>query len=134
MNVKKRGKEKADRAVRFVKSLRHGKGKWYGINFNLMPWQEKIIRDIFGTLNQDGTRQYRTVYIEIPRKNGKTELGAAIALYLLFGDAEKGGEIYSAAGDTDQASLVYSAAAPMVRQSPAMSRKSRQGGKVCKVT
>ena len=90
MNAKKRGREKADKAVRFVKSLKHGKGKWYGINFNLMPWQEKIIRDIFGTLNPDGTRQYRTVYIEIPRKNGKTELGAAIALYLLFGDAEKG--------------------------------------------
>ena len=125
MNAKKRGKEKADRAVRFVKSLKHGKGKWYGINFNLMPWQEKIIRDIFGTLNPDGTRQYRTVYIEIPRKNGKTELGAAIALYLLFGDAEKGGEIYSAAGDTDQASLVYSAAAPMVRQSPTLSKNSR---------
>ena len=118
-------RKKADDAVEFIKSLKHGKGKWYGINFNLMPWQEKIIRDIFGTLNPDGTRQYRTAYIEIPRKNGKTELGAAVALYLLFGDAEKGGEIYSAAGDTDQASLVYSAAAPMVRQSPALSNNSR---------
>jgi phage terminase large subunit-like protein len=125
MNARSRGKEAADRAVKFVRSLMHGKGKWYGINFNLMPWQEKIIRDIFGTLNPDGTRQYRTAYIEIPRKNGKTELGAAIALYLLFGDAEKGGEIYSAAGDTDQASLVYSAATPMVRQSPVLRANSR---------
>ncbi|GAI76108.1 unnamed protein product, partial [marine sediment metagenome] len=88
-------------------------------------WQEKIIRKIFGTVKKDGTRQYRTVYIEIPRKNGKTEMGAAIALYLLFGDGEKGAEIYSAAGDTDQAALVYDAASPMVQQSVALTGYSR---------
>ena len=118
-------KTKADRAINFIKSLKHSKGKWYGHKFNLMPWQKKIIRRIFGTINKDGTRQYRTVYIEIPKKNGKTEIGAAIALYLLFADGEGGAEVYSAAGDKDQAMLVYNAANPMVRQAPALDRRCK---------
>ncbi|MHB8276492.1 MAG: hypothetical protein ACYDIA_02405 [Candidatus Humimicrobiaceae bacterium] len=63
-------KEKADRTANFIKSLKQATGKWLGISFDLMPWQAKIIRDIFGTVNKNGTRQYRTEYIEIPRKNG----------------------------------------------------------------
>jgi len=118
-------KEKADRAVNFIKSLKHTKGKWYGQQFNLMSWQEKIVRDLFGMVNKDGTRQYREAYIEIPRKNGKTEFGAALALFLLFGDGEKGSEIYSAAGDRDQASLVYNAAKPMVEQAPALLKRCK---------
>lgn len=81
-------KDKADRAVKFIKTLKHSTGRWAGKSFKLAYWQEKIIRDIFGTVNSDGTRQYRTAYIEIPRKNGKSELSAAIALYLLFTDRE----------------------------------------------
>lgn len=61
----------AERAVRFINKLRHTKGEWKGQPFNLRREQEKIVRDIFGTLRPDGARQYRTVYIEIPRKNGK---------------------------------------------------------------
>lgn len=115
----------ADKAVNFIQSLKQHQGKWAGQPLKLMGWQEKIIRDIFGTVNEDGKRQYRTVYIEIPRKNGKTELGAAIALYLLFADEEPGAEIYSAAGDHEQAANVYKAATPMVRQSPALSRRAK---------
>ena len=118
-------KEKADRAVNFINSLKLSDGKWYGNHFNLMPWQEKIIRDIFGTIKEDGTRQYRTVYIEVPRKNGKTNLGAGIALYLLFADNEMGTEVYSAAGDREQASLVYNAASSMIRQSPALLKRCK---------
>ena len=118
--------EKADRAVNFIKSLKHSKGKWAGQPFNLAYWQEKIIRDIFGTINEEtGKRQYRTAYIEIPRKNGKSEIAAAIALYLLFADGEKGAEIYSAAGDRDQASLVFNAAAPMVHTNPILEGMSK---------
>ncbi|MFA6711907.1 MAG: terminase TerL endonuclease subunit [Candidatus Caldatribacteriota bacterium] len=124
-NKEKIGKQKGDRVVNFIKSLKHSKGKWYGKPFNLMPWQEKIIRDIFGTIKEDGTRQYRTAYIEIPRKNGKTEIAASIALYLLFADGEAGGEIYSAAGDRDQATLVYNAAQSMVKQSPALLKRCK---------
>lgn len=118
-------KIKADRAVGFIKSLKHTKGEWYGQPFNLMSWQEKIIRDLFGTVNKDGTRQYRTAYIEIPKKNGKTEIGAAIAMLLLFADGELGGEIYSAAGDKEQATLVYNVAKPMVEQAPALSSRCK---------
>lgn len=115
----------ADKAVGFIEALTHVQGVWAGKPFVLMPWQREIIRTIFGTLNDDGSRQYRTVYIEIPRKNGKTELAAAIALYLLFADGELGAEIYGAASDRDQASLVFQRAAQMVRQSQVLMAASK---------
>ena len=118
-------KEKADSAVKFIGLLTHSKGKWAGQNFVLEKWQEKIIRDLFGTVTKDGNRQYRTVYIEVPRKNGKTALAAAIALYLLFMDNEPGAEIYAAAADRDQASLVFNASAQMVRSNPALAKTCR---------
>ena len=110
-----------DRAVLFINGLRHGKGQWAGQPFNLRPWQEKIVRDLFGTLREDGLRQYRTAWLELPRKNGKTHLAAAIALYLLVGDMEPGAEVILAAVDRDQASLAYDVAVAMVRQSPYLS-------------
>jgi len=118
--------EAAERAVKFIESLKHTKGEWAGKPFILEPWQrDKIIVPLLGTLNPDGSRQYRTCYIEVPRKNGKSELGAAIALYLLFADGEIGAEIYSAAGDKGQASLVFNVAAQMVRYSPALIKRSK---------
>jgi phage terminase large subunit-like protein len=104
-----------ERVVRFINNLTHTKGEWAGQAFALRPWQEAIIRTLFGTLQPDGARRYRTCYVEIPRKNGKTELAAAIALYMLIGDHERGAEVYSAAVDRDQASLVFGVAAEMVR-------------------
>lgn len=62
---------KADRAVRFIENLCHTKGRWAGKPFWLLPWQERIVRDIFGIVKEDGTRQFRTAYVEIPKKNGK---------------------------------------------------------------
>lgn len=64
-------KEKADRAVAFITNLKHTKGKWAGKNFDLLPWQEQIIRDLFGVVKEDGKRQFLSAYIEIPKKNGK---------------------------------------------------------------
>lgn len=64
-------KTKADRAVRFIENLRHTKGKWAGKRFWLLPWQERIIRDMFGIVDENGNRQFRTAYVEIPKKNGK---------------------------------------------------------------
>ena len=75
-------KAKADRAVVFIENLKHTKGKWDGKPFWLLPWQEQIIRDIFGIVDENGHRQFRTAYIEIGKKNGKSELAAAVALYL----------------------------------------------------
>lgn len=75
---------KADRAVTFIENLRHTKGKWAGKRFWLLPWQEQIIRDVFGIVDEKGNRQFRTAYVEIGKKNGKSELAAAVALYLLL--------------------------------------------------
>ena len=63
--------EKADRAVRFIENLKHTKGRWAGKRFWLLPWQEQIIRDVFGIVDENGHRQFRTAYVEIPKKNGK---------------------------------------------------------------
>lgn len=64
-------KVKADRAVKFIENLRHTKGKWAGKRFWLLPWQEQIIRDIFGVVKEDGNRQFLTAFVEIGKKNGK---------------------------------------------------------------
>ena len=103
-------KAKADRAVRFIENLRHTKGKWAGKRFWLLPWQEQIIRDVFGIVDERGNRQFRTAYVEIGKKNGKSELAAAVALYLLFADNEPSAEVYGAAADRQQASIVFDVA------------------------
>lgn len=64
-------KDKADRAVAFIEHLCHTKGKWAGQPFLLLPWQEQIVRDLFGIVKENGKRQFLTAYIEIPKKNGK---------------------------------------------------------------
>jgi phage terminase large subunit-like protein len=115
--------KRADDAINFIEHLKHTKGRWSGKYFKLLPWQKKIISDIFGTLREDGTRRYRIVYIEIPKKNGKSELCAAIALYCLLRDNEQGAEVYGAACDKNQAAIVFDVAAQMVNQSPALSKR-----------
>ena len=100
-------KKKADRAVTFIENLRHTKGRWDRQPFWLLPWQEQIIRDIFGIVDENGHRQFRTAYIEIGKKNGKSELAAAVALYLLYADNEPSAEVYGAAADRQQASIVF---------------------------
>ena len=118
-------KKKADRAVKFIEMLPHTKGEWEGKPFWLLPWQETIIRDLFGVVKEDGTRQFRTAYIEIGKKNGKSELAAAIALYLLYADNEPSAEVFSAAADRAQASIVYDVARRMVEMTPALLRRSK---------
>ena len=116
---------KAQRVVRFIEALRHTKGEFHGQPFHLLPWQEKIIRDVFGTVRDDdpAMRQYTTAYIEIPKKNGKSELGAAIALNMLINDDEWKAEVYSCASDRQQAAIVFDVAVDMVRQSPALMKR-----------
>lgn len=112
-----RDKDRANHALEFISRLKQVKGKWAGQTINLTEWEKKFIEDIFGTVNEDGYRRYRTAFIFIPRKNGKSTFAAAVALYLLFADGEAGGEIYGAAFDRDQASLVFDIAAQMARAS-----------------
>ena len=121
-------KAKADRAVRFIQNLCHTKGKWAGKKFILLPWQEQIVRDIFGIVKEDGNRQFRTAYVEIGKKNGKSELAAAVALYLLFADNEMSAEVYGAAADRQQASIVFDVAKQMVEMSPALLRRCKVMG------
>jgi len=117
---------KADHACDFFpRFLRHTKGRWAGKKFDLLPWQTELISKLFGTVKEDGTRQYQHVYCEIPKKNGKSELAAGVALYLLFADKEPGAEIYSAAADRDQASIVFNVAMQMVRYSRALSSRCK---------
>ena len=116
---------KARRVTRFIECLKHTKGEFHGKPFKLLPWQETIIRDVFGTVRDDDPtmRQYNTAYIEIPKKNGKSELGAAIALNMLCNDDEWRAEVYSCASDRQQAAIVFDVAVDMVKQSPALSRR-----------
>lgn len=114
---------KADFAVAFIQALRHTKGRWAGTPFTLLEWQEQIVRDLFGTIKPDDYRQFTTAYVEIPKKQGKSELAAAIALLLTCGDGEQAAEVYVCAADRQQASIVFEVAADMIRQSPALSKR-----------
>lgn len=114
---------KAQRAIRFINNLKHTKGVWHGVPFDLLPWQDKIITDIFGTVKDNGFRQYNTAYVEIPKKNGKSEIAAAIALYLTCADNEWGAEVYGCAADRQQASIVFDVAVDMVDQCPALKKR-----------
>ena len=118
-------KELADYAVSFIECLCHTKGTWAGKPFKLLDWQEQIIRDLFGIIKPNGYRQFNTAYVEIPKKNGKSELAAAIALLLCCGDGEQRAEIYGCAADRGQATIVFDVAADMVRMCPALEKRCK---------
>ena len=117
--------ELADYAVMFIESLCHTKGTWAGKKFKLLDWQKQIIRDLFGIVKPNGYRQFNTAYIEIPKKNGKSELAAAVALLLCCGDGEQRAEIYGCAADRGQATIVFDVAADMVRMCPALNKRCK---------
>lgn len=122
-DTSKYDKDAADFAVSFIGCLCHTKGTWAGKPFELIDWQERIVRDVFGILKPNGYRQFTQAYIEIPKKMGKSELAAAIALLLTCADGEQRAEVYGAAADRAQASIVYSVAEDMVRMCPALSKR-----------
>jgi phage terminase large subunit-like protein len=115
--------KKAEYVQAFIAALRHTKAEWKGQPFILLPWQADIIKTVFGVIGEDGYRQFRTCYIEVGKKNGKTMLAAAVALYLLIADGEAGAEIYSCAADRGQASLIYREAAIMAKNCPALAKR-----------
>lgn len=125
LNTSYYDKELADYAVSFIECLCHTKGTWAGKPFKLLDWQEQIIRDLFGTVKPNGYRQFNTAYIEIPKKNGKSELAAAVALLLCCGDGEQRAEIYGCAADRGQATIVFDVAADMVRMCPALNKRCK---------
>lgn len=102
----------------------HTEAQWAGQPFKLAAWQRNdIVRPLFGTVRADGTRRYRRAYIEVARKNGKTELAAAIGLALTAADGEPGGQVYSAAVNADQAKICFNKAGVMVNLSPSLTRE-----------
>jgi len=108
-----RNESAASRAVRLINNLTHT-GDYAGHPFTLRPWQARVVRQLFAT-GRDGLRIVRTCLLMLPRKNGKTELAAAIAIYCLLFDGQTGGEIYLAAADREQASKVFQAMVTMLR-------------------
>jgi phage terminase large subunit-like protein len=111
-------KGKALEVIEFIELL-HLTDDFYGQPFVLRPWQKKIIRQIYGTVNRDGCRQYRRGYLEIPKKNGKTTLIAALGLYHLVCDPP-GGQIFCCAAEKEQAGISYRAAKSMIEQEPSL--------------
>lgn len=124
--------ERAEHVCRFIELLPHIKGdEWAGKPIQLQPWQIFILTTVFGWLNRGtGYRRFRTVYIEVPRKNAKSTLSSAVSLYMATADREAGAEIYSAATTQKQARIVFDDARMMAAGSPKL--RSRFGVKVYK--
>lgn len=118
--------ELAQHSLEFFQFLKHSKGEWAGRTLELEPWQKFIVGSVFGWQRHDDNgveiRRFRTAYVEVPRKNGKTTLAAGIALYLLTSDDEDGAEIYAAATKMDQAKICHDEATRMVKSSPHLRR------------
>lgn len=108
----------AQHALDFFGFLHHSKGEWAGQPFVLEPWEQFIVWNLFGWKDASGHRRFKTAYLEIARKNGKTTLLAGIGLYLFVADNEPGAECYSAAVKRDQAIITHAEATRMVKRSP----------------
>ncbi|GAB2913801.1 terminase large subunit [Paralcaligenes ginsengisoli] len=112
----------AQHALESFLFLRHSKGEWAGQQFVLSPWQQFWIALAFGWLREDGTRRFREVWEEVPRKNGKSTKLAGIGLYLFEFDGEGGAEVYTAATKMEQAKITHAEAVRMVQSSPHLRR------------
>jgi len=111
----------AGHAITFIELLKHSKGKWRGRPLMLSAWQRLVIANLFGwRWKATGCRRFKRAYIEIPRKNGKSTLAAAIALYMLVADGEGAPEIYTAATGLEQAKIVFGECKRMVLASRAL--------------
>lgn len=111
------------RAIEFFGFLRHSKGEWAGETFELQPWEIFIVWCLFGWKRAGGTRRFRSAYVEVARKNGKSTLCAGIGLYLFFADGEPGAEVYCAATKKDQARIVFQEAERMRTASPGLAKR-----------
>lgn len=113
-------KSKVDHVCRFIELLPHTQGKWATARQKIVvePFQIFIVANIFGWVDVNGRRRYRYAYVEMPRKNGKSTLLAAVGLYCAFIEGEQGAQVYSAATTRDQARIVWEEAQRMVNRLP----------------
>ena len=109
---------KAEAVCIFIEYLPHVKGRWGSDLIQLLPWQVWLLTTVFGWVDADGYRRFRTAYTEVPRKNAKSTLSSGVALYLLGADGEPGPEVYSLATTRDQARIVFDDARAMARRTP----------------
>jgi len=119
-------KAAAEKVITFIERyIHHVKGDLAGKLIKLERWQkEDIIKPIFGIKKKkDGKRRFKYIYVEVPKGNAKSTLGAAIALYLLLADGAKGAEVYGAAGDREQARIIFEIAEGMVIEEPELSSR-----------
>ena len=116
--------EHAEYVVRFIECLKHG-DDFYGQPFLLLDWQKEAVRDFYGNLLDNGCRQYQYLYLEIPKKNGKSELAAALGLYQTFADGTQYGEVYCCAADKANAGIIFNAALSMLEQCPALKKRAK---------
>lgn len=117
--------KRANHAIEFVENFcKHSKGKMGGKPFILELWQKALAAATFGFVHKiDGTRKYRELMLIVARKNGKSALGSAIALYMQVADGEPGPEIVSAATKKDQAKIIWTESKRMVKKSPALRKR-----------
>lgn len=113
----------ADNACGFFECLKHVEGSNAGEKLRLEDWQLAVVGGLLGWKRKDGTRRYREAMLLVPRKNGKTFLGAGFVLYMLCCDAERGVQAYSAAADRDQAALIHRVASGMILQDTELSAR-----------
>ena len=102
--------------------LKHSADEWWGTPFLLCPWQDEALQTIFGKVDDAGNRVIEMVYLEVPKKSGKTELIAGILLYVLVTTQTPGCQCHGAAAATRQAMNVYRAACKMVEPSPVLKK------------
>lgn len=115
--------KKATRPITFVERFcKQSKGDYLGKNLKLDLWQKVIIQSLFGFIDDNGRRKYNEILIVVGRKNGKSTLISAIALYMLFSDGEGGAQVCCVASKKDQAKIVFNEAKNMVVQSPILSK------------
>ena len=113
-------RQAAEFAVQFFGLLKHSKGEWAGQTFALAPWQQFCQWSLFGWKRTDGLRRFRTAFVFVPRKNGKSTWAAGTGLFLMAFDGEAGAEVYSAATKRDQAKICWDEAVRMRTASPAL--------------
>jgi len=112
------GDARAKAVIAFIEQCCvHTIGKWENQPFLLAPWQREFIHEVFGNVDKRGRRLTRRAFLQIARKQGKSELAAAVALYLLTADNEASPQIFGAAEDRDQASVVFDVALQMATRS-----------------
>lgn len=120
--------EKAMRPIQFIEQFcRHSKGELAGKPLVLDLFQKAYISALFGFVDKDtGLRRYTESFFFVGRKNGKTTMLSAIALYMMIADGESGSEVYSVASKRDQANILFDQAHEMIVQSPDLNKNIRK--------